>query len=100
LGPRLLDLSDLNDDLEGMLALLGLIDEYICVSNTNTHLRAGRGRACRVLVPMPPDYRWMESGDESPWFPGLSLYRESVTEGWAPAFGTLSRDLAGRYVTD
>ena len=100
LGPRLLDLSDLNDDLEGMLALLGLIDEYICVSNTNTHLRAGRGRASRVLVPMPPDYRWMESGDESPWFPGLSLYRESVTEGWAPAFGTLSRDLAGRYVTD
>jgi tetratricopeptide (TPR) repeat protein len=94
LGDRLHDASHYNDDLEGMLALLGRIDEYACVSNTNTHLRAARGRRSRVLIPLPPDYRWMESGDESPWFPGTPLYRETTETGWIAAFEILGRDLS------
>jgi tetratricopeptide (TPR) repeat protein len=93
LGHRLVDTSHYNDDLEGMLALLGRIDEYVCVSNTNTHLRAARGQTSRVLVPLPADYRWMGSGDESPWFPGTRLYRESAETGWNTAFENLGRDL-------
>ena len=30
-------------------------------SNANTHLRAGLGRPQRVLVPDPPEWRWMAS---------------------------------------
>ena len=93
LGDRLHDASQYNDDLEGMLALLGRIDEYVCVSNTNTHLRAARGLASRVLIPLPPDYRWMQSGDQSPWFPGTPLYRETTETGWDDAFEKLGRDL-------
>ena len=53
------DFPDLNEDLEGMLALMALLDDYIGVSNTNMHLRAGAGKTARVLVPSPPDWRWM-----------------------------------------
>lgn len=94
LGDRMHDASDYNEDLEGMLALLGRIDEYVCVSNTNTHLRAARGLTSRVLIPLPPDYRWMRSGRESPWFPGTMLYRETVDTGWKDAFQDLGRDLS------
>lgn len=54
LGRPAHDLSALNDDLEAMLALLALIDDYIGVSNTNMHLRAAVGKTARVLVPSPP----------------------------------------------
>lgn len=91
---RVIDASRFNEDLEGMLALLGRIDEYVCVSNTNTHLRAARGLTSRVLIPLPADYRWMQSGDESPWFPGTRLYRETADTGWDTAFEKLSRDLS------
>jgi tetratricopeptide (TPR) repeat protein len=88
------DFSDLNDDLEGMLALLALIEEYAGVSNTNMHLRAAAGKTARVLVPAPAEWRWMHSGDASPWFPGFSLYRQDYDGGWQEAWAGLKRDLA------
>jgi tetratricopeptide (TPR) repeat protein len=92
-GKAVHDLTALNEDLDGMLALLALLDEYIGVSNTNMHLRAGAGRSARVLVPCPPEWRWMAAGDESPWFPGSRVYRQSADGGWQAALHRLARDL-------
>ena len=93
LGRDVHDLTALNDDLEAMIAVLALIDEYVCVSNTNVHLRSAQGRACRVLVPNPPEFRWMQSGTESPWFPGTRVYRQAVDGTWRAALDALSADL-------
>ena len=92
LGAPLHDLTALNDDFDSMLALTGLLDSYICVSNTNVHLRATQGRACHVLVPHPPEFRWMYDGDESPWFPGSQIYRQGRDGDWSPALGALRSD--------
>jgi hypothetical protein len=96
-GRPVLDMTDLNNDLEAMLALLDRLDDYICVSNTNTHLRAALGKPSRVLVPCPADYRWMRSGDGSPWFPGSTVYRETYEDGWNPSLRALTADLAAAY---
>jgi tetratricopeptide (TPR) repeat protein len=87
------DLSALNEDLEGMLALLALVDDYVGVSNTNMHLRAGAGRSARVLVPAPPEWRWMVSGEESPWFPGFRIYRQGTDGDWGEPLARLAGDL-------
>lgn len=92
LGRPVHDMTDLNDDLEAMLAVLDGLDDYVCVSNTNTHLRAGLGKPSHVLVPHPADYRWMRSGDRSPWFPGAKLYRETLADGWVTALAALAAD--------
>ncbi len=93
LGRPAHDLSALNDDLESMLALLSLIDDYVGVSNTNMHLRAGVGKTARVLVPAPPEWRWMAEGRESPWFPGFSVYRQGYDGEWMEALVELESDL-------
>jgi hypothetical protein len=90
------DLAALNEDLEAMLALLALLDEYIGVSNTNMHLRAGAGRTARVLVPCPPEWRWMAAGDESPWFPGFRVYRQGPDGDWSGALARLTRELVAK----
>ncbi|HTI87947.1 MAG TPA: tetratricopeptide repeat protein [Alphaproteobacteria bacterium] len=91
------DLSALNRDLSGMLALLDTIDVYVAVSNTNTHLRAGTGRPSHVLVPHPPEWRWMHAGARSPWFPACALYRQLHAgpgmSGWEDALAALRRDI-------
>jgi len=89
------DFSRYNDHLEDMLALLDLLDENICASNTNVHLRAGLGKPSRVLVPFPADWRWMRSGTESPWFPGSPTYRQTADRRWDDAFGRLGATLTG-----
>jgi hypothetical protein len=91
------DVTALNEDLEAMLALLALIDEYVGVSNTNMHLRAGAGRTARVLVPRPTEWRWMSSGDASPWFPGFRIYRQGSDGDWGAAFERLARDLHAEF---
>ena len=96
LGRRAHDLSALNDDLEQMLALLSLIDDYVGVSNTNMHLRAGAGRTAQVLVPSPPEWRWMAEGKGSPWFPGFSVYRQGYDGDWTQALEELAVDLRNK----
>ena len=94
LGRPVHDLTAVNEDLEAMLALLSVLDEYIAVSNTNVHLRASVGKATRVLVPCPGDWRWMYTGRASPWFPGCAVYRQSPCGDWTRALETLRHDLA------
>ena len=94
LGRPVHDFTALNEDLEGMLALLAVIDDYVGVSNTNMHLRASAGRTARVLVPYPAEWRWMARGRESPWFPGFRVYRQTLTGRWERALAELRADLA------
>jgi len=93
LGRPVHDFTALNDDLEGMLALLALIDEYVGVSNTNMHLRAAVGKTAHVLMPCPAEWRWMASGSSSPWFPGFRIYRQSRQGSWDPALAELKANL-------
>jgi tetratricopeptide (TPR) repeat protein len=92
LGRPAVDLSDVNDDLEDMLALMSLAHDYVAVSNTNVHLRASAGCPSHVLVPHPPEWRWFAEG-ASPWFADAKVYRQGADGSWNPALGALSGDL-------
>jgi hypothetical protein len=92
-GRKIADLSSHNDDLEDMLALMHLLDDYVGVSNTNIHLRAATGKCGRVLIPNPAEYRWMAAGNTSPWFAGFALYRQAPDGTWDAALTRLAGDL-------
>ena len=94
LGRQVHDLSALNEDLEDMAAVLSLIDEYVGVSNTNMHIRAGLRKTARVLVPFPPEFRWMHAGERSPWFPQFSLYRQPPQRDWGDVLQCLGVDIS------
>ena len=94
LGRRAHDLSALNEDLEDIAAVLSLIDEYVGVSNTNMHICAGLEKTARVLVPFPPEFRWMHAGSETPWFPAFRLYRQSPDRDWRRVLDSLRQDLS------
>ena len=98
LGRPVHDFSGVNENLDEMLALLARLDEYVGVSNTNTHLRAAVGRASRVLVPSNIlDWRWMSEGERSPWFPDCRVYRQTPEGSWMGATLTLAADLRTRF---
>lgn len=91
-GSDVLDLSALNAELEDMLAVLALLDDYVAVSNTNVHLRAGLAAGARVLVPHPPEWRWLRAGSASPWFPGMAVYRQTDAGDWLQALDRLAAE--------
>jgi hypothetical protein len=98
LGRPAMDLSAVNDDLRDALAVLSILDDYVGVSNTNTHLRAGcPGKSARVLVPHNPEWRWELRGSRSSWFPLFTVYRQSAHDGWSPTLDALAADLATAF---
>lgn len=82
LGAPVHDASYANDDLEEVFALISAVDDYVGVSNTNTHLRAATGGRMTVLVPHPPEWRWGLSGPRSPWFPTATVERQKPGGRW------------------
>jgi tetratricopeptide (TPR) repeat protein len=96
LGAPVHDFSAMNLDLEDALALLAACDAYAGVSSTLVHLAAGVGTRTLVAVPFPPEWRWMESGDTSPWFPRASVYRQAADGDWSAALARMARDLTSR----
>ena len=100
LGRDVPDLSATNDDLEDLLALSGLLDGYVAVSNTMVHMRASRGRKSHVLVPAPAEFRWMADGAESPWFPGSPIYRQQPNGDWTTAAADLENALEHAVETE
>jgi hypothetical protein len=93
-GAEVHDLSAANEDLAEVLALLAVLDEYVAVSNTNIHLLAGLGRTARVLVPHPPEWRWMRRDGPSAWFPNFPVYRQPVSRDWSEPLKRLREDLS------
>ena len=87
-GAPVHDLSTANDDLEEMLALLSLVDRYVGVSNTNTHLAAGLAVPTDVLVANPVEWRW-GLADSSPWYPDARLFRQEPDGSWKRALERL-----------
>jgi len=90
LGAPVHDFSAANGDLEEMLAMLDVLDDYVGVSNLNAHLRAGLGLGMHVLVPYPPEWRWGVEGERSDWFPKMHVYRQSREGDWTRALEALA----------
>ncbi len=88
-GSAVHDFSTANGDLEDMLALQSLLDDYVTVSNANVHLRAGTGGTMEVLVPHPPEWRWGIAGERSPWFATARVYRQTPQGDWSAALARL-----------
>ena len=73
------DLRDFTDTA----ALIELMDLVITVDTSVAHLAGAMGKAVWVLLPANPDWRWMLERDDSPWYPGARLFRQSAAGDWA-----------------
>jgi Tfp pilus assembly protein PilF len=88
-GPRLGDFSD-------TAAALAELDLLISVDTSVVHLAGALGRPAWVLLAYAPDWRWLLGRDDSPWYPGLRLFRQPEPGDWAGLFGEVKAALAGR----
>jgi ADP-heptose:LPS heptosyltransferase len=72
------DLSDFADTA----GLVGQLDLVISVDTSVAHLAGGMGRPVWLLLPFAPDYRWMLERTDSPWYPGMRLFRQPAFGDW------------------
>ena len=67
-------------------AALEPLDLIVTVDTSIAHLAGAMGKEVWVLLPYAPDWRWMLHRDDSPWYPEMTLYRQTSPGDWPELF--------------
>lgn len=84
-------------DFASTAALCECMDLIVTIDTSIAHLAGALGRPTWVLLPEPPDWRWMRGRLDSPWYPTLKLYRQSSPGRWEDVLGQVADDLRGAF---
>lgn len=90
----LVDLAPHIDDFADTAALLSGLDLLISVDTAVAHLAGALGCPCWLLLPAhKADWRWLEGRTDSPWYPGLRLFRQQEHDNWRPVVASVASAL-------
>jgi tetratricopeptide (TPR) repeat protein len=90
-GPDIVDFSD-------TAALCELMDVVVSVDTSVAHLCGALGKPTWILIPYAPDWRWLLDRDDSPWYPTVSLYRQTRRGEWNDVIERIAANLT-KFVT-
>lgn len=86
LGPELRDFSD-------TAAVIENLDLVISVDTAVAHLAGAMAKPTWTLLKHMPDWRWLLGRSDSPWYPGMRLFRQESRGDWKEAVASLAQAL-------
>ena len=92
--PDLLQLGAGLGDFAETAAVVAELDLVISVDTAVAHLAGALGRPCWLLLPEPPDWRWLLGRTDSPWYTSLRLFRQARPGDWDGVIGCVADALA------
>ena len=87
---QLLDLDDQLRDFRDTAALIASLDLVVGVDTSVPHLAGALGVTTALLLPVVPEWRWMQDRPDSPWYPRHRLFRQPRLHDWAAPVSALA----------
>ena len=78
------------DGFREMAAVIANLDLMIVSDSAPAHLAGALGRPVWVGLGKHPDWRWLTERTDSPWYPTMRLFRQSVRGDWAGVFAEIA----------
>ncbi len=72
-------------DYEDTMAILQSLDLLVTVDTSVCHVAGAMGCKTFVLLARAPDWRWLLQRTDTPWYPSLTLVRQTTTGEWGDA---------------
>jgi tetratricopeptide (TPR) repeat protein len=85
-------------DFADTAARVAELDLVISVDTSTAHLAAAMGKPVWLLSRYGGCWRWLTGRSDSPWYPGLRLYRQDASRDWTSVVAQVARDLTHRAV--
>jgi tetratricopeptide (TPR) repeat protein len=89
---------DLLYDFSDTAALVEEMDLVVSVDTSVAHLAAALGKKVWILLPFVPDYRWMLDRTDSPWYPNVTLFRQTAMGDWDSVIEKLNGMLLAEFM--
>jgi hypothetical protein len=81
-------------DLNDIAAIMSLADITLSVDTVFCHLAGALGRPVWTMLCVSPDWRWQLSGDTTPWYPTMRLFRQDEPGDWTGVVRNVMNALA------
>lgn len=72
-------------DYEDTMAILAALDLLVTVDTSVGHVAGAMGCRAFILLAHAPDWRWLLDRTDTPWYPSVTLVRQSATGVWKDA---------------
>jgi len=95
-GLKLVDLGNALADFSDDAALMANLDLVISIDSATAHLAGALGRPVWTLLAYPSEWRWLRERDDSPWYPGMRLFRQKRAGEWEPVVKEMAAALSER----
>jgi tetratricopeptide (TPR) repeat protein len=95
----LIDLTELIVDFADTAALVEELDLIISVDSAVAHLAGAMGRPVWTLLPFAGEWRWGVSGDATPWYPTMRLFRQPALGDWEAVVRRVALELIRMALT-
>jgi hypothetical protein len=93
----LIDWTDELTDFAETAALIAQLDLVICVDTAVAHLAGAMGKPVWLLNSFESEWRWMRDRDDSPWYPGMRIFRQPKPGDWESVINQVANELRQRY---
>jgi tetratricopeptide (TPR) repeat protein len=70
-------------DFAETAGLIANLDLVITIDSAVAHLAGAMGKETWLLLPYIPDWRWLLTREDTPWYPTLRLFRQRKSGDWA-----------------
>ncbi|PPT05152.1 TPR repeat [Geitlerinema sp. FC II] len=90
---RLRDLVSNCRDFADTAAAIAFLDLVVTVDTSVAHLAGAMGKPVWLLLAKVPDWRWGLTGETTPWYPTMRLFRQRRRGEWETVLADLDRAL-------
>jgi tetratricopeptide (TPR) repeat protein len=74
---------DLAPDFPNAAAAISALDLVVTIDTSIAHLAGALGKPVYVLLPYDACFRWMLDRDDTPWYRGMRLFRQTEPGEWS-----------------
>jgi tetratricopeptide (TPR) repeat protein len=92
-GMTILDITHHIQDFEDTAALMAHLDLVISIDTSAAHLAGAMGKPVLLLLPFSHDWRWFMERPDSPWYPTMHIFRQTVPGEWNTVISAVAAQL-------
>jgi tetratricopeptide (TPR) repeat protein len=77
-------------------AVMMSLDLVVCPNTAISHLAGALGRSVFLALPRAGDWRWLLGRDDTPWYPTMRLFRQTMSGDWSDVIARMAQAIRER----